>query len=1525
MADVSQQTDDEIFASIGVNNVASVSDDELFALIPSAAPSVSEQNQNALMNVVTADTPDPEAQALVGEEEQQRNQAIEIARSRGLPVDNWVDNPITFGETGDFLSWSQILPGGGLVQGKEALDLLGTSNRMLANKPVTPSERDFLNDTVDKHLEMQIRGQTYGSQFRFFGSQMPAFMLEFALTMGPGKTAQVAATKASMNIAQNRALQAAVAGTTRVATQTALLMPTQGAREYGSIRMMGFEYTDKGQLVFAEAKETPAVSALRAFGYVSAETISELSGGVVRKALNKPFKSAIDKLPDNLKAGLIDAYKKLKPNATVEKIFTRAGWNGMLFELGEERVADVLRATTDFALVDEFTFDDVLDSIVPSKEQFLLEVGLITAAGSAKATASAGMNLLMRNGATQEEAEVVLENTTALEQEAMVDELLDQQQLFDSQADQRPDVMDQLLEEYDSMGQEAVDRSIELEEKEIVALEKKARGIRRRAQSLARRIANAGGINIDSVRDNVGFETEDLKWINKMSGVTVFRVNGGMAVDELKGNDVLVGLEGPTAETYEEMSRQTEGVVEAAIQSMLDNPKVSSDPDVQAEADLVEAEIEERLMLREFLADRPRPDDAPDIDISELERADREKVESILASRPEVSQAEFESSLDDLESYVASMQTAEATIDEDGQMETGPTEMSEKIYTSTFLGLPLGTTYYDLFDRVGAFIDLAKEASKRGREALGNRLQLAVSRYAAVGNMANQMLTRGTFVENADGSITVTGVGLKQILDDFNNLVSGVEPDAAKRREDLERYLEALRYWSDLTVRDDVMVTDEQKEAAIDTLYNYLPSKYGSAYSYFESIGKEIHAYQARVLKLLVDSGSMSQETYDKILRLNPNYVPFQKELDDEQFSDLEEMPPLFSGISMKRVVKRIQGSEIDNKSPLEAIAKNTTRIVDLAYQNNVSRMVGALAGIMPEYVRLLRVEPTVTTRGGKTTTTLEQPVNSIEVFVNGKRRFYKVSPILIEAMQRMKPEQVAFWERVLLSPVRLSAQVLRFGATVTPEFMARNLFKDVYGSVLGSKARPTPIDAVKGLFHALGKTELYDQWMRSGGSLNSYMDMSDQNIAKTYKELMQDDGRLMRLAKRLAPWNFGLELDSAVRIGTFIAAKRKGMSDAEAAYESRDVTIDFDRGGKVSKAMNRYVTFFNVGMQATDKLVRTVRDHPKMTLFLGMSTITMPSVLISGYYLFQADEEERNEYLEIPQWQKDMFWVYKQNGEWKRIPKPFSYGYIFGSVPERALLWAYGNNYEQGAEVFNDVLRGVSGAFSPVYDPWAILPTPVKIAIENATNHNFFRDRNIFPDWLEKMKPEKQVASYTSETAKAIGEVFDYSPAKIDNIIQGQFGGLGRYATDAGDQIINDFRRWNGESVPEDPVSSADIPLIKAFVMRFPAGSSSNSVQQYYEIADEFRATNDALDDLKGKERAQYKKDNKLILSMGRDVKRTTKRIRQLYKKRTKIYDSYVLSGEEKTRQLQILDQQMTLRARQFNEKFILRMNANK
>ena len=35
------------------------------------------------------------------------------------------------------------------------------------------------------------------------------------------------------------------------------------------------------------------------------------------------------------------------------------------------------------------------------------------------------------------------------------------------------------------------------------------------------------------------------------------------------------------------------------------------------------------------------------------------------------------------------------------------------------------------------------------------------------------------------------------------------------------------------------------------------------------------------------------------------------------------------------------------------------------------------------------------------------------------------------------------------------------------------------------------------------------------------------------------------------------------------------------------------------------------------------------MTVMLGFATVTLPSVLIAGYYLFQADDEEREQYLD--------------------------------------------------------------------------------------------------------------------------------------------------------------------------------------------------------------------------------------------------------------------------------------------------------
>lgn len=179
-----------------------------------------------------------------------------------------------------------------------------------------------------------------------------------------------------------------------------------------------------------------------------------------------------------------------------------------------------------------------------------------------------------------------------------------------------------------------------------------------------------------------------------------------------------------------------------------------------------------------------------------------------------------------------------------------------------------------------------------------------------------------------------------------------------------------------------------------------------------------------------------------------------------------------------------------------------------------------------------------------------------------------------------MTPEQVNFLTRFLSVP----ASVLRAGATLIPEFWVRNVLRDQHGALIQSEARPIPIiDPVLGLVSMIGKGELHQRWMQSGGSFNTYMEPNDNGVAKAQKELLSDDGKLAAYFKNplKLPNDISLAIEQSVRIGVFNAAKRKGMSDLEAALEARDATLDFSRGGTVSKQVNRYVPFLTLECRA--------------------------------------------------------------------------------------------------------------------------------------------------------------------------------------------------------------------------------------------------------------------------------------------------------------------------------------------------------
>lgn len=126
---------------------------------------------------------------------------------------------------------------------------------------------------------------------------------------------------------------------------------------------------------------------------------------------------------------------------------------------------------------------------------------------------------------------------------------------------------------------------------------------------------------------------------------------------------------------------------------------------------------------------------------------------------------------------------------------------------------------------------------------------------------------------------------------------------------------------------------------------------------------------------------------------------------------------------------------------------------------------------------------------------------------------------------------------------------------------------------------------------------------------------------------------------------------------------------------------------------------------------------------------------------------------------------------------------------------------------------------------------------LQRLAHHSFFRERPLIPASLENMLPEYQYNDYTSELLKAMGRFVGQfpglkknsiaSPIVLDNYVRQWTGGTGLYVM----QMLDAGLRRAG--VLENPVKPtetlADIPVIRAFVVRYPS-ADANSIVDFYQ-----------------------------------------------------------------------------------------------
>jgi hypothetical protein len=754
----------------------------------------------------------------------------------------------------------------------------------------------------------------------------------------------------------------------------------------------------------------------------------------------------------------------------------------------------------------------------------------------------------------------------------------------------------------------------------------------------------------------------------------------------------------------------------------------------------------------------------------------------------------------------------------------------------------LHTLYTDFVDDLHPLSQFSGLAKKRGLKISAEKDPYILARtMRGWAGIADLFLNKGTFdptnyykLEGKKPKMIFTGKSLSEIL----------KPIAtAKAEDDFRVFLTSKRVVEDLAPRDiQTGIATEDAEKAIEEVKARHPN------IDFEAIGKEIITYQDALLKYASspNKGLLGPEGLKKIKALNKYHIPFYRVMEELRAAGYMGNKK-FAG-NMGNPIKRIKGSEREIIDPLESLIKDTYAIINSSERNSIGVAMANLARQDFELGRLFEkvvspMKPTTVTgeeivkglaekigMGGmedaskealdELALTIFRPVqdrgqNMLNVNMGDKKLVFQVEPELFKSIQGLNNEDMNLLIRIL----SIQAKMLRAGATLSPDFSVRNPIRDTFSATIFSNYGFKPgVDLVRGVFTLLDPSgDVYNLWKAGGGESAMFVSLDRDKLQQTYKDLVASKGaKALNLLKNpidllRASSEIGEE---ATRVGEMLRALQSGASPKESAFASREVTLDFGRIGAKGRAINSIKAFFNSGIQGTDKMIRSFKDHPFRTLLKALLYLTIPSIL-----LYMANRKDKR-WKEIPQWQKDLFWIILTPNHIYRVPKPFETGILFASVPERVLEYMDTKNPDKLNALMETVLTGMLPDMTPI--PTAGIPL-----VENMTNYSFFLKRPIVSQGQENLPPEAQFGAYTSETAKLIGKALGYSPAKVDNLIQGYTGGLGNYTTQAVDVILKGT--GIATPVPAPAKGFEDMPVIRAFTIRPPIGSSSESVNSVY------------------------------------------------------------------------------------------------
>lgn len=785
------------------------------------------------------------------------------------------------------------------------------------------------------------------------------------------------------------------------------------------------------------------------------------------------------------------------------------------------------------------------------------------------------------------------------------------------------------------------------------------------------------------------------------------------------------------------------------------------------------------------------------------------------------------------------------------------------------------------------------------------------------------------------------GEGLTPILRDFSDKAKSIGvKDILEQGKDINDFMRDTRIVEDLqrVLPTGAPAASFQKIVDAQANLNRIRAKYGNNIGILETTAVKATKFAGDVRDLGIGT-LYSQAERDAMQAANPHYVPFDQILTDVA-GNVRVSTGVHTGdiLQSANPIKPLKGSTGETYDVIGNLYRYSAQLLKKIDENNRNIQVSKYIDVAPDIVQSVapKMMP-ITLEDGSVIfrPSPSQPTpTSIPYRIDGKTHWMDTEPSLYRALiNQTQPAARGIWK--LVSSI---TKGLRIGATATPNFWINNVFRDQFSANIQSNIKFRPfIDTIGGLTDLIKNKPLVEEFKRSGASMGGFVRLDRKALEQTFESMVKDKSKFRYLNPIYDLRHISELLEQATRYGLYKAGKKGKLDPLQSAVISRRGTVDFGQhgGSEIAQKANKLYAFFNVGIQGPARTFQAFKENPRNFMVKGIATITIPSII--EYLINRNDEDHEN----LSPWQKHLFWnIPLGEHRFLPLPKPFLLGQLFGAGPISFLRFVD----KKDPDAFNGLIKSIFGSITPVTEPASFIPTFIKPLTEIYSGEggwSTFRDRAIVSRSKIGLPKAEQYMPYTTEAAKdidkglsAAGKAASFGlvkslgpgPSKVEHLVKGYTGGLGKYALDAYDLgkktvgAIAGKNDWKG-LVPKD---MAHLPVVGKFITPPIYEMESPAMNDFYENAKKissWKTSRTRAGETSGGAAAKAIHDAHPEIALSAEASSLSIRLRDMAKQIDRLRDNEKIPWQTRRDKMNDIDIQMDRIAKKFNAKYDARV----